>query len=120
MQRRGRREAELRTWYHTWDPKGTSTTCHKCGHRDENSRVSQGKFHCTNDRCKNDINADINAAHNIAVKAAGIVVPRREIPGRDCSRTLREPNARTKRWRDCKNAKKRQKYRVLLYIIPLK
>ena len=51
------------------NPKGTSITCHKCGNRDENSRISQGKFHCTNDECDNDINADINAAHNIAVKA---------------------------------------------------
>ena len=25
------------------DPKGTSITCHQCGHSDENSRVSQGK-----------------------------------------------------------------------------
>ena len=93
-------------------------TCHVCGHKDKGSRISQERFQCTNDKCNNDINADKNAAHNIAVKAAGIVVPRREIPARDCSRTLRKQNARTKRWRDCKNAKKRQKYCVLLYIIP--
>ncbi len=53
------------------DPKGTSTTCHMCGHADGNSRISQGEFQCTNDKCDNDINADINAAHNIAAKAAG-------------------------------------------------
>ena len=51
------------------DPKGTSTTCHKCGRADGNSRVSQARFHCTNDNCDNDINADINAAYNIATKA---------------------------------------------------
>ena len=59
------------------DPKGTSVTCHKCGHRDENSRVSQGRFLCTNDKCYNDINADINAAHNIAVKATAMAAGRR-------------------------------------------
>ena len=53
------------------DPRGTSITCHKCGHKDRDSRASQGEFRCTNDECDNDINADINAAHNIAVKAAG-------------------------------------------------
>ena len=53
----------------TVDPKGTSITCHVCGHKDRDSRISQGEFHCTNDKCNNDINADINAAHNIAVKA---------------------------------------------------
>ena len=98
------------------DPRGTSMTCHVCGHKDKGSRISQGRFQCTNDKCNNDINADKNAAHNIAVKAAGIVVPRREIPARDYSRTLRKQNARTKRWRDCKNAKKRQKYRVYFCI----
>ena len=53
------------------DPKGTSITCHQCGHSDKESRISQWRFLCTNDKCYNDINADINAAHNIAVKAAG-------------------------------------------------
>ncbi len=53
------------------DPKGTSITCHKCGRKDKESRVSRGEFRCTNDRCENDVNADINAAYNIAVKAAG-------------------------------------------------
>ena len=53
------------------DPKGTSMACHKCGRSDENSRVSQARFRCTNDECDNDINADVNAAHNIAAKAAG-------------------------------------------------
>ena len=96
----------------TVDPSGTSITCHMCGHKDRDSRISQGKFHCTNDKCDNDINADINAAHNIASKAtamaAGIVVQRRKIPGRDCFRTLRKQHARATRGRDCKSATKRQ------------
>ena len=103
------------------DPKGTSMACHKCGRSDENSRVSQARFRCTNDECDNDINADVNAAHNIAAKAAGrrgSSSKVRETPGRDCSRALPRQNARTKRWRDCKSASKRQKYCVLLYIIP--
>ncbi len=51
-------------------------------------------------------------------RAAGKVVTRREIPGRDCSRTLRKQHARTTRGRDRRSARKRQKYRLLLYIIP--
>ena len=53
------------------DPKGTSVTCSACGRKDRESRTSQGRFRCTNDNCYNDINADINAAYNIAAKAAG-------------------------------------------------
>ena len=55
----------------TVDPKGTSITCHVCGHKDKDSRTSQGRFHCTNDKCNNDINADVNAAHNVAMRATG-------------------------------------------------
>ncbi len=61
----------------TVDPSGTSITCHMCGHKDRDSRISQGKFHCTNDKCDNDINADINAAHNIASKATAMAAGRR-------------------------------------------
>ena len=104
----------------TVDPRGTSTTCHKCGHNDKESRISQGMFRCTNDKCYNDINADVNAAHNIAVMAtagaAGIVVPRRETPARDCSRAFRKQHARAKRGRDCKSARKRQKCSVYFCI----
>ncbi len=35
------------------DPKGTSITCHQCGH----SPGSPRRFLCTNDKCYNDINA---------------------------------------------------------------
>ncbi len=60
----------------TVDPKGTSITCHKCGHSDKESRISQGRFRCANDKCYNDVNADINAAHNIASKAAAMAAGR--------------------------------------------
>ena len=53
----------------TVDPKGTSTTCHKCGHNDSGSRISQAEFQCTNHDCGYTGNADVNAAHNIAVMA---------------------------------------------------
>ena len=59
------------------DPKGTSITCHKCGHSDKESRTSQDRFRCTNDNCYNDINADINAAYNIASKATARAAGRR-------------------------------------------
>ena len=61
----------------TVDPKGTSTTCHVCGNNDRESRTSQDRFQCTNDKCYNDINADINAAHNIASKATAKAAGRR-------------------------------------------
>ena len=59
------------------DPKGTSITCHQCGHTDKESRVSRGEFRCTNDKCYNDINADVNAAYNIATKATAKAAGRR-------------------------------------------
>ncbi len=83
------------------DPKGTSTTCYVCGRADGNSRISQAKFHCTNHKCSNDTNADINAAHNIAVKATagrrgssskGARLRRGIAPGRSPDKA-REPSA---------------------------
>ena len=59
------------------DPNGTSITCHKCGNSDRESRASQDRFRCTNDNCYNDINADINAAYNIASKAEALAAGRR-------------------------------------------
>ena len=59
------------------DPKCTSITCGACGCKDKESRISQGRFRCTNDNCDNDINADINAAHNIASKATAMAAGRR-------------------------------------------
>ena len=59
------------------DPNGTSITCHKCGNSDRESRASQDRFRCTNDNCYNDINADINAAYNIASRAKAVAAGRR-------------------------------------------
>ena len=59
------------------DPKGTSITCHQCGHSDRESRTSQDRFRCTNDNCYNDINADVNAAYNIAFRAEAVAAGRR-------------------------------------------
>ena len=59
------------------DPKGTSITCHMCGRTDRESRASQDRFRCTNDKCYNDINADVNAAYNIAARATAMAAGRR-------------------------------------------
>lgn len=51
------------------NPYHTSQTCSCCGHWEEGQRVSQSKFICKNPNCKNykkEINADFNAARNIA------------------------------------------------------
>ena len=61
------------------DPKDTSITCSACGRKDKESRASQGRFRCTNDNCYNDINADVNAAYNIASRAEAMAAGR---PGR--------------------------------------
>ena len=52
-------------------PQNTSQTCSCCGNVDKNQRVSQAIFICKNKKCKmfgNEINADRNAAINIARK----------------------------------------------------
>ncbi len=69
------------------DPKGTSIACHRCGHSDKESRISQGRFRCTNDKCYNDVNADINAAHNIASRAEAVAAGR---PGRSSKDARRQ------------------------------
>ena len=54
----------------------TSQTCSLCGRTDRKSRITQSRFECTT--CNYKTNADINAAYNIAAKAAGMVVYRRK------------------------------------------
>jgi len=52
------------------DPYHTSQICAECGHYEEGQRVNQSQFVCKNPECKNygkSVNADINAAKNIAV-----------------------------------------------------
>lgn len=46
------------------DPRGTSKTCHKCGHSTRSNRPEQGLFRCV--ACGYEANADYNAALNIA------------------------------------------------------
>lgn len=50
------------------DPAYTSQDCSVCGHRDKKSRRSQAEFTCTS--CGVTLNADTNAARNIATRGA--------------------------------------------------
>jgi len=55
------------------DPYHTSQICSCCGHWEEGQRISQDKFICKNPECKNFgkiVNADFNAARNIAMSTA--------------------------------------------------
>lgn len=55
------------------DPRNTSRTCSKCGHVDKKSRRDQEHFVCT--ACGHALNADINAALNIARRGAEVIQP---------------------------------------------
>ena len=55
------------------DPRNTSRTCSKCGHVDKKSRRDQEHFVCT--ACGHALNADINAAINIANRGAEVIQP---------------------------------------------
>jgi IS605 OrfB family transposase len=56
------------------DPRHTSQTCSACGHQARNNRRSRGLFKCRS--CGFTLNADLNAARNIAAKyRAGIGTP---------------------------------------------
>lgn len=46
---------------------GTSRTCSRCGYEDKSNRRIQGLFRCRN--CNYEINADFNAAKNIAKRS---------------------------------------------------
>lgn len=48
------------------DPRHTSQRCFKCGHTARNNRRSQARFVCR--ECGYEVNADLNAARNIAWK----------------------------------------------------
>ncbi len=48
------------------DPRHTSQTCSKCGHVSKSNRKSQSVFKCR--KCGCELNADLNAAINIAAK----------------------------------------------------
>lgn len=51
------------------DPRYTSQTCSKCGHRDKRNRPDQATFICRS--CGVVAHADVNAAVNIASRGAG-------------------------------------------------
>ena len=55
------------------DPRNTSRTCSKCGYVDKKSRKDQEHFVCTS--CGYALNADINAAINIADRGAEVSQP---------------------------------------------
>jgi transposase len=67
------------------NPAYTSQTCSDCGHCAPESRESQAVFRCV--ACGHQVNADVNAAVNIAAGRA--VSARRETPVRVSSK--REP-----------------------------
>jgi putative transposase len=48
------------------DPRHTSQACSRCGHSASNNRRSQSAFTCR--KCSYHLNADLNAARNIAAK----------------------------------------------------
>jgi IS605 OrfB family transposase len=50
------------------NPRNTSKSCSKCGHCEKSNRTSQSEFVCKS--CGHSINADLNAAINIASRAA--------------------------------------------------
>ena len=50
------------------DPRNTSRTCSHCGFVDKRNRRSQAEFLCI--RCGHTANADLNAARNLATRAA--------------------------------------------------
>lgn len=53
------------------NPRNTSRRCSSCGHIDKASRVSQSKYICVN--CGEEMNADYNAARNIALAAGEVI-----------------------------------------------
>jgi transposase len=48
------------------DPRHTSQACSRCGHSARNNRRSRSVFKCR--KCEYHLNADLNAARNIAAK----------------------------------------------------
>lgn len=52
------------------DPRHTSQICSRCGNHDKRARRSQALYSCTNPACGVSLNADHNAAVNIARRGA--------------------------------------------------
>ena len=69
------------------NPAYTSQMCSKCGHTEEDNRLSQSEFCCIS--CGYKENADINAAINILSKGIALSRQRESI---DCALTLNFTN----------------------------
>jgi len=54
------------------DPRNTSRTCSRCGHCEKANRKSQSEFCCK--QCSYSLNADLNGAANIRLRALGAPV----------------------------------------------
>lgn len=64
------------------DPRNTSLTCSKCGHVDKESR-RMSRFRCV--KCGFDIDADLNAARNIASRGKALISRlQRRSAGKSC------------------------------------
>jgi transposase len=95
---KAKRRSQTKRWMHSWpfaslkakieykaeergctvvavDPRHTSQACSRCGHTARNNRRSQSVFKCR--KCGLHLNADLNAARNIAAKyrAGGSMPP---------------------------------------------
>lgn len=62
--------AEAGVAFVQFDPAHTSQTCSKCGRVDRKARRSQAEYRCTDPSCGASLNADHNAAVNIARRGA--------------------------------------------------
>jgi IS605 OrfB family transposase len=51
------------------DPRDSSRTCSKCGHREKGNRPDQATFRCK--QCRYSTNADLNAASNLRIRGLG-------------------------------------------------
>jgi transposase len=56
------------------DPRNTSRTCSECGHCEKANRKSQAEFVCKH--CGHSMNADLNAARNIASLGQSKLAPK--------------------------------------------
>ena len=54
------------------DARYSSQACSKCGYIDKRNRVCQSEFSCKNRQCGYQLNADYNAALNLASRAKSV------------------------------------------------
>jgi len=80
------------------DPRNTSKRCSSCGHISRSNRPSQANFRCV--KCGFRLNADVNAAKNIA--AVGLYASEQEPP--DMARSKNRTDSRKNRPDEVKNS----------------